>query len=50
MKEHINFSKNVVFLLCILCAYVFAFKHPLNSFAFTALGFLISMIRIEKTD
>ena len=46
-SETINGLKNVVFIGCILCAYVFAFTQPIKSIAFTLLGALLELVNMK---
>jgi hypothetical protein len=47
----VNFTKNIMSINCVTCAFVFAFTQPLKSIAFTLLGtlFALSNMQINTT-
>lgn len=42
-NENMNMLKNIIFIGCIICAYVFAFTQPIKSIAFTLLAALLGL-------
>ena len=46
-SNNVKGVRGLIFISCILCAYVFAFTSPLKSIAFTLLGALVGVVNFD---